>query len=116
MEKHMTEHNHKELLGKAKAGVKDLGTVLGLSSFFKAFSDPTRMRILLALYESELCVCAIAELLGAEQSVISHQLKKLREGKLVKTRREGKTVLYSLDDTHVYDIIHIGCEHLNEKN
>ena len=112
----MIEHDHTELLKKAKAGLKDVGTVLGLSYFFKAFSDPTRMRILLALCESELCVCAIAELLGAEQSVISHQLKKLREGKLVKTRREGKTVFYSLDDTHVYDIIHIGCEHLNEKN
>ena len=108
------KHDHTELLKKARAGMGQEGLCESLCALFKAFADPTRMKILMSLSEGELCVCAIAELLGAEQSAISHQLKNLKDKKLIKSRREGKTVFYSLDDSHVGDIIHIGCEHLSE--
>ena len=85
-----------------------------LADLFKVFGDTTRMRILYSLFESELCVCAIAELLGMTQSAISHQLKVLRENKLVASRREGKTIYYFLADDHVRTIIGQGFEHLTE--
>ncbi len=76
-----------------------------VSKFFKNISDPTRLRILLALSEDEMNVSTITERLGMEQSAISHQLKLLRENHLVKSRKEGKSVVYSLDDQHVIDIL-----------
>ena len=88
--------------------------ICDLSDLFKVFGDTTRMRILYSLFESELCVCAIAELLGMTQSAISHQLKVLRENKLVASRREGKTIYYFLADDHVRTIIGQGFEHLTE--
>ena len=88
---------------------------------FKVFGDTTRIKILYSLFESELCVCAIAELLSMTQSAISHQLKVLKNAKLVGNRREGKTIIYFLADDHVRSIIGQGYEHLtedhkNEKN
>ena len=85
-----------------------------LAELFKVFGDTTRMRILYSLFESELCVCAIAELLGMTQSAISHQLKVLRDNKLVASRREGKTIYYFLADDHVRTIIGQGFDHLTE--
>ncbi len=85
-----------------------------LSDLFKTFGDVTRIRILTALSKQELCVCDIADLLGMSQSAISHQLRVLKQQELVKFRREGKTVFYSLADTHVSTILAQGLEHVDE--
>ena len=86
-----------------------------LADLFKVFGDTTRIKILYSLFESEMCVCAIADLLGMTQSAISHQLRILKQSKLVKSRREGKSVFYSLADGHVRTIIAQGREHIEEK-
>ena len=78
------------------------------------FADSTRVKILYALFESELCVCDIAKVLGLTQSAVSHQLRILKGGKLVKYRREGKIVFYSLADDHVRSIIEMGMDHISE--
>lgn len=85
-----------------------------LAELFKMFGDTTRIRILYVLFESEMCVCDIAALLNMTQSAISHQLRLLKQAKLVKNRREGKTVFYSLADEHVRTIIDQGMEHVEE--
>lgn len=89
-------------------------TILRLATFYKTFGDPTRIRILYALSIQELCVCDIADLLGMTQSAISHQLRILKQSELVKFRKEGKTVFYSLADSHVSTILAQGLEHINE--
>ena len=86
----------------------------GLAGLFRIFADDTRVRILFSLFESEMCVCSIAALLGMTQSAISHQLRILRDTNLVGCRREGKTVIYFLADDHVRTIILQGFEHLLE--
>ena len=85
-----------------------------LADLFKIFGDSTRIKILYALLRSELCVCDIADLLGLTQSAISHQLRVLKQSKLVKNRREGKTIFYSLADEHVRAIFNQGMEHIME--
>ncbi|NLD27081.1 MAG: winged helix-turn-helix transcriptional regulator [Acholeplasmataceae bacterium] len=86
--------------------------VLGdLSEFFKTIGDPTRIKILWALNQKELCVCDVAALLQMKQSAISHQLRILRQAGLVKNRKEGKVVYYSLQDEHVQAIFNLGMEH-----
>ena len=85
-----------------------------LAELFKVFGDSTRIKILYALFEAEMCVCDIAEVLSMTQSAISHQLRLLKQAKLVKNRREGKTVYYSLADDHVRTIIDQGMEHIEE--
>lgn len=85
-----------------------------LADFYKVFADPTRIKILCVLLESEMCVCDLAEVLGMTQSAISHQLRVLKQMKLVKNRREGKTVYYSLADGHIQTIISQGMEHITE--
>ena len=85
-----------------------------LAELFKVFGDTTRIKILYALFESEMCVCDIATLLNMEQSAISHQLKVLKQSKLVRSRRQGKSVIYSLDDDHVRTMIDMGFEHITE--
>jgi len=85
-----------------------------LSDFFKVFGDYTRIKIIYILSVTEMCVHDIAELLEMEQSAISHQLRKLREARLVKIRRQGKIIFYALDDNHVKDIFNTGMEHLTE--
>lgn len=85
-----------------------------LADLFKVFGDTTRIRILYALFESELCVCAISELIGMTQSATSHQLKVLKDSELVGSRREGKTIYYFLADDHVRSIINQGYEHITE--
>ena len=87
----------------------------GLSpDFFKMFADPTRAKILWALDQSELCVCDLGEVLGMSKSAVSHQLGTLRKAHLVKFRREGKNVFYSLKDEHVKSILEVGMEHIQE--
>ena len=93
----------------------DENTLYDVAELFKNFSDSTRIRILYSLFGKELSVTEIAEALNMNQSAISHQLRILKNSKLVKNRREGKTIFYSLDDNHVYNIISQGIEHVEEK-
>ena len=85
-----------------------------LAELYKIFGDTTRVKILYALFESELCVGDIAQVLGLSQSAVSHQLRILKQSKLVKFRREGKAVYYSLDDDHVRSMLSMGAEHVEE--
>lgn len=86
-----------------------------LAELFKVFGDSTRIRILFVLFEAEMCVCDISDVLNMTQSAISHQLKILKQSKLVKSRREGKSIIYSLDDDHVRSIIAMGREHIEHR-
>jgi ArsR family transcriptional regulator len=104
------EDTVKTVLGKMPAEE----TLYDLAEFFKVFGDSTRIRILYALHEGELCVCDIASLLGMTQTAVSHQLRVLKTSKLVKARRNGKTVFYSLDDGHIQHILDMGICHLEE--
>ena len=85
-----------------------------LAELFKAFGDSTRIRILFALFEADICVCDLAETLGMTQSAVSHQLRLLKQARLVNVRREGKQIIYYLADEHVRTIISMGLEHINE--
>ena len=85
-----------------------------LAEIFKVFGDSTRIKILYVLFEAEMCVCDIAQLLNMNQSAISHQLRILKQNRLVKSRRDGKAVFYSLADSHVRTIINQGMEHIEE--
>ena len=84
------------------------------ADLFKVFADSTRIRILFVLFESEVCVCDLAKVLNMTQSAVSHQLRILKQNKLVKNRREGKSIFYSLADDHVRMIISMGREHILE--
>ena len=106
---------HGDIVNAVKNRMPDDQDIYDLSDFFKVLGDSTRMRIIWALDESEMCVCDIAVLLNMTKSAISHQLRALREANLVKFRKEGKTVYYSLKDDHVRDIYEIGMEHIKEK-
>ena len=103
-----------ELLQKVSREMPDDEVLYDLADLFKLFSDSTRIKILYALFEAELCVCDIAQLLNMNQSAISHQLRLLKQSKLVRYRREGKAMLYSLADGHVRTIINQGMEHVAE--
>ena len=107
-------HAHEEIVEKVRQELPDEDTLYDLSELFRIFGDSTRIRILYVLFESEMCVCDIAALLGMTQSAISHQLRALKNARLVKARREGKTVFYSLADDHVKTIIDQGLEHVAE--
>lgn len=109
------KHDHERILKKVREEMPSDALLSDLSDLFKIFGDTTRMKILFALFESELCVCAISELIGMEQSAVSHQLKKLRAAKLVDSRREGKTVIYFLADDHVSGLVGLGFAHLTEE-
>ena len=107
-------HDHSGLIHSAEAHAADEGVLKKLSALFKVFGDLTRMRILYALSSTEMCVCAISEYLKMDQSAVSHQLRVLKNHRLVASRREGKTVYYRLDDDHVGSIIRQGYEHVSE--
>ncbi len=111
----MKKHDHSELIEQIRTHSPGDEILCDLADLFKVFGDTTRMRILYSLLEGELCVCAICELLGMNQSAISHQLKVLKDNNLVACRREGKTVYYFLADDHVRLIIGQGFDHLTEK-
>ena len=107
-------HTHEELVEKVRRELPGEDTLYDLTELFRIFGDSTRIRILYVLFESEMCVCDIAALLGMTQSAISHQLRALKNARLVSSRREGKTVFYALADDHVKTIIDQGLEHVSE--
>ena len=107
---------HAELLKKAREKMPDEDELYDLAELFKVFGDSTRIRILFVLFGSEVCVCDLAETLNMTQSAVSHQLKILKQAKLVSSRREGKSVFYSLADEHVRTIIDQGREHIEGVN
>ncbi len=105
---------HSELLKIVEDKMPDDEKLFDLAELFKMFGDSTRMKILFVLFESEVCTCDLAEVLGMTSSAISHQLNSLKRAKLVKSRRDGKSVFYSLADDHVRTIISQGMEHIEE--
>ena len=105
---------HQDIVSKVEENLPQEEFLYDLAELFKIFGDSTRIRILYVLFESEMCVCDIAALLNMTQSAISHQLRVLKQARLVKYRREGKTVFYSLADGHVRTIIDQGMEHVAE--
>ena len=107
------DHDHPDL-DQLHGMMPDDDRLYDLADLFRVFGDSTRMRILYALFESELCVGDIAQALGMSQSSVSHQLRVLKAGKIVKFRREGKAVFYSLDDDHVRSIVDLGMKHVEE--
>ena len=109
-------HDHTDLLGRIRGELPTDELLSDLADLYKIFGDSTRIKIMFSLYEEEMCVCAISELLGMTQSAISHQLKVLKDAKLVANRREGKTIYYRLSDDHVKSIIAQGFDHLLEED
>ena len=114
MRRKQMAHDHSELLKKIKKDMPADEMLQDLGDLFKIFGDTTRIKIMYALYEGEMCVCAISELLNMTQSAISHQLKTLKDANLVSARRDGKEIYYSLSDEHVKSIIAEGFEHITE--
>ena len=108
-------HAHEEIIEKVNASMPDEELLYDLAELYKVFGDSTRIRILSALLDHELCVCDLAELLGMGQSAISHQLRILRTAGLVRPRRDGKTMYYALDDEHVHSIFAAGLQHILHK-
>ena len=106
---------HPDRLDIENSGMPEEEELYDLAELFKVVGDSTRIRILFVLFEAEVCVCDLAETLHMTQSAISHQLRILKQSKLVKSRREGKSVFYSLTDGHVRTIIAQGREHIEEK-
>lgn len=104
----------KDIVEEILAGQPDDEILYDLAELFKVFGDSTRIKILYSMFEHELCVSDIARLLNLSQSSVSHQLRILKTSKLVKFRRDGKSIYYSLDDEHVRSIISMGMEHLEE--
>jgi DNA-binding transcriptional ArsR family regulator len=107
-------HAHEDVVERVRKEMPGEDTLYDLTELFRIFGDSTRIRILYVLFESEMCVCDIAQLLGMTQSAISHQLRALKNARLVKSRRDGKTVFYSLADDHVKTMINQGLEHVCE--
>ena len=107
-------HDHEAILHKVRQELPTDELLCDLADLFKIFGDTTRIKILYALLESEMCVCAIADLLGMTQSAISHQLRILKDADLVGKRREGKTIYYFLSDDHVHTVLAQGMTHICE--
>ena len=107
-------HHAHDAAERVRQAMADEDTLYDLAELFRIFGDSTRIRILYVLFEAEMCVCDIAGVLGMTQSAISHQLRALKNARLVKGRRDGKTVFYSLADDHVKTIIHQGLDHVAE--
>lgn len=105
---------HKDLIDVVNQNMPQEEELYDLAELFKVFGDSTRIRILFVLFEAEVCVCDLAETLQMTQSAVSHQLRILKQNKLVKSRREGKSIFYSLADGHVRTIIDQGREHIEE--
>lgn len=107
---------HQDLVDKNKKELLPDKLLLEVADFFKIFSDKTRLKIVTILLKDELCVCDIATILGMSHSSISHQLRVLRQYKIVKNRKEGKVVYYSLDDNHISNIVNQSIEHYIHKH
>lgn len=104
---------HRECVNCVKESMLDQDTFIKVSDLFKVLGDYTRIKIIYALFKKELCVCDISEVLGMSQSSISHQLRVLKAYRLVKFRKEGKVVYYSLDDEHIKQLFNAGLEHVS---
>jgi ArsR family transcriptional regulator, lead/cadmium/zinc/bismuth-responsive transcriptional repressor len=104
-----------DAIHQAQSCVVDELTAAGLAETFQALSDPNRVRMISALIDQELCVCDLASLLGMSQSAVSHQLRLLRNLRLVKHRKDGRTVYYSIDDDHIRDLFQRGLEHYHHR-
>lgn len=107
-------HVHNEVCEQVCVDMPDEDTLFDIAELFKIFGDSTRIRILSALSHAEMCVCDICAILSMTKSAVSHQLRILRQAKLVKNRRQGKEIFYSLDDNHVLSIINLALEHITE--
>lgn len=105
---------HEDVISKVNGDLPEDEVLYDLAEFYKVFADSTRIKILYVLLKSEMCVCDISELLNVTQSAVSHQLRMLKQMKLVKYRREGKSVFYSLSDHHIELILSQGLEHISE--
>ena len=105
---------HEDLLRQVRDTLPDEESLMDLAELFKVFGDTTRVRILYVLLEAEVCVCDLAEALGMTQSAVSHQLRILKQSRLVKARRDGKSIFYSLADEHVRGMLALGMEHIRE--
>lgn len=116
-EKTVCEYNrvHNEVIEQVNAEMPEEDLLYDAAELFKIFGDSTRIRILSALAQAEMCVCDLSALLNMTKSAVSHQLRILRQTKLVKNRRSGKEIYYSLDDGHVSGIIQLALEHLTEQ-
>lgn len=105
---------HEDVVAQVQRSLPEERQLLRLADLFKVFGDGTRVRILYVLFEAEVCVCDLANLLGMTQSAVSHQLRILKQARLIKARRDGKTVFYSLADDHVATLLKQGMEHICE--
>lgn len=105
---------HLDRVSRARAEAIGEKGLTRLALTFKIMGDPTRLKIILALRSGEMCVCDIAAFLGLSESAVSHQLRRLRELSLVRTRRDGQVLYYRLADTHVLDLLSVGLVHVNE--
>lgn len=106
---------HEDVINRVRKVMPPEEKLYDLADFFKVFGDTTRVKIIYALLKEEMCVCDISILLGMNQSAISHQLRVLRQARIVKFRKEGRVVYYSLDDEHVESILEQGFTHINHK-
>lgn len=106
---------HGDIVERVRKKMPQEEMLYDLAELFKVFGDSTRTKIIWALFEEEMCVCDIAFLLNMTQSAISHQLRVLKQARLVKPRREGKNVFYSLDDEHIGEILNQGMSHISEQ-
>lgn len=108
-------HVHESVVEQVQSKMPDDDTLCDVAEMFKVFGDVTRTKILSALFEAELCVCDICEIVKMSSSAVSHQLRILRQTKIVKSRRSGKEMYYSLDDGHIAKIYRMALEHLDEE-
>jgi len=105
---------HRDRIQKAQRGASPEKETARLASIYKVLGDPTRLKMIMGLRDGEMCVCDLAAFLGLTESAISHQLRRLRDQALVKKRRDGQTLYYSLDDEHVSGLLRVGLDHVRE--
>ena len=105
---------HPETISQVSNNMPDQNALSDLANLFKLFGDNTRMRLLWALSESEMCVCDLCALLEMKQPAVSHQLRNLKQSRIIKSRRDGKVIYYSLDDAHILTLLNMGMEHIRE--
>lgn len=114
METCVTKGIHQDIVAAVQQRMPEAVDLYELADLFKLFGDSTRISILWALSESEMCVCDLCALLGMKQPAVSHQLKNLKQSRIVKARRDGKVVYYSLDDEHIRFLLDLGMKHIRE--
>ena len=112
----ITKGIHHNTIRSVKQKLPDQIALYELADLFKLFGDSTRISILWALSESEMCVCDLCALLKMKQPAVSHQLKNLKQSRIIKARRDGKVIYYSLDDEHIRDLLNLGMNHIQELN